>query len=229
MRLRDKGRAERQNRSNLQGGQGNLLVGPISVRVQLPNGGLRGAEILRAVPSRFWSSEGSHEEPSKDPPEGTVEESPAGRSGRPRNASAAAAALPLLPSALKESAVFHILKLQSSLHSLSAHRPGRRERAISRATAGHDDGRYSSGWRRAPCSCAELKEATKLAASRRFGRSGAVAGRASRLDTSTGEECEALARKNDMATAANVRHGSTCSSASSSSRQRCSGGESEEL
>ena len=34
--------------------------------------------ILRPVPSRFWSSEGSHEEPSKDPSEGTVEGSPAG-------------------------------------------------------------------------------------------------------------------------------------------------------
>ena len=67
-------------------------------------------------------------------------------SRKPRNASAAAAALPRLPSALKESAscVFYRIKLQSSLHSLSVHRPGRRERAISRATAGHDDGRYSA-------------------------------------------------------------------------------------
>ena len=85
--------------------------------------------------------------------------------------------------------------------------------------------RLSSGWRRAPRSCAEHKEATKLAVSRTLGCSGTVAGRASRLDTSTGKGCEALSSRNDVATAADVRQGSTSGSASSSSMQRCSGGE----
>ena len=62
-----------------------------------------------------------------------------------------------------------------------------------------------------------------------MGCSGAVAGCASSLDTSTGKGCEALSSRNDTATAADVRQGSTCSSASSSSSQRCSGGELEGL
>ena len=83
----------------------------------------------------------------------------------------------------------------------------------------------SSGWFDALRSSAEGKEPTKLAESRTLGCSGAVAGRASSLDTSTGKGCEALSSRNDVATAVDVRQGSTSGSASSSSRQRCNGGE----
>ena len=87
----------------------------------------------------------------------------------------------------------------------------------------------SSGWFDALHSSAKRKEPTKLAESRTLGCSGAVAGCASSLDTSTGKGCEALSSRNDVATAVDVRQGSTCSSASSSSSQRCSGGELEGL
>ena len=122
----------------------NLLL--YLVRVQLPNGGLRGTREPSHGTFAFLELRRIPGEPSKGPPGGSFEGSRERCSFKPRNASAPAAALPRLPSALKApaSCVFHRLQLRASLHTFSAHQTGRREPAVNRAAAGHDDGRYSS-------------------------------------------------------------------------------------
>ena len=67
--------------------------------------------ILRPVPSRFWSSEGSHEEPSKDPSEGTVEGSPAGcfSQAAQRQRARSSVATATVASKARASCVFHRL------------------------------------------------------------------------------------------------------------------------
>ena len=163
-----------------------------TVSVQLPNGGVRGTREPSCGTFAFLELRRIPGEPSKDPPGESLGGSREGCSCKPRNASAPTAALPRLPSVLKAraSCVFH----RTTASDVSAHPfrpPNRTARTGCQPRCRRPRRRpiqlLSSGLFDALRSSAERKEATKLAASRTFGRSGAVAGRASSLDTSTGK------------------------------------------